>query len=48
MRVVYLFKGKSYSSIINRGQLDVKKNLCSFYSLGFRLSKIVLAYYVLA
>ena len=25
MRVVYLFEDKSYSSILNRGQLDVKK-----------------------
>ena len=25
MRVVYLFEDKSYSEILNRGQLDVKK-----------------------
>ena len=42
MRVVYLFEDKSYSSILNRGQLDVKK-LNVLYSPGFRLLKIVLA-----
>ena len=34
MRVVYLSKDKSYSSILNRGQLDVKKLNVLFIVLG--------------